>query len=180
MEVMAGTAEGELAGTVAAAVAGDQAAFGRIVAEYHDDMIRVCGFVAGDVDLAHDAVQSAWAIAWRKLGSLREPDRLRPWLMRLALNEAKKLLKKKNRRLSVEVKTDTSRIAGGVDPSTGIDSLDMLAAVDRLDPEERALLGMRYVAGFDATELATALGLSPSGTRSRIERLLGRLRKELE
>jgi RNA polymerase sigma factor (sigma-70 family) len=100
--------------------------------------------------------------------------------MRLALNEAKKLLKKKNRRLSVEVKTDTSRIAGGVDPSTGIDSLDMLAAVDRLDPEERALLGMRYVAGFDATELATALGLSPSGTRSRIERLLGRLRKELE
>jgi RNA polymerase sigma-70 factor, ECF subfamily len=177
---MAGTAEGELAGTVAAAVAGDQAAFGRIVAEYHDDMIRVCGFVAGDVDLAHDAVQSAWAIAWRKLGSLREPDRLRPWLMRLALNEAKKLLKKQNRRLSVEVKTDTARMAGGVDPATGIDSLDMLAAVDRLDPEERALLGMRYVAGFDATELATALGLSPSGTRSRIERLLGRLRKELE
>ena len=177
---MAGTAEGELAGTVASAVAGDQTAFGRIVAEYHDDMVRVCGFVAGDVDLAHDAVQSAWAIAWRKLGSLREPDRLRPWLMRLALNEAKKLLRKQNRRLSVEVKTDTSRIAGGVDPATGIDSLDMLAAVDRLDPEERALLGMRYVAGFDATELATALGLSPSGTRSRIERLLGRLRKELE
>ena len=38
---------------------------------------------------------------------------------------------------------------------------------------------MRYVAGFNATELAVALGISPSGTRSRIERALKRLRKDL-
>ena len=180
MEVMAGTVDRELAGTVASAAAGDHAAFGRIVAAYHEDMVRVCGFVARDEELAHDAVQTAWSIAWRKLDTLREPERLRPWLMRMALNEAKKLLKKRNRRLDVEVAADTSRIPGGIDPATGIDSLDMLAAVDRLEPEERALLGMRYVAGFDSTELASALGLSASGTRTRIERLLGRLRKELE
>jgi DNA-directed RNA polymerase specialized sigma24 family protein len=39
---------------------------------------------------------------------------------------------------------------------------------------------MRYVAGFNATELSTALGISPSGTRNRLERLLGRLREELD
>jgi DNA-directed RNA polymerase specialized sigma24 family protein len=38
---------------------------------------------------------------------------------------------------------------------------------------------MRYVAGFDSTELAAALGISPPGVRSRIERIRARLRQEL-
>jgi len=51
--------------------------------------------------------------------------------------------------------------------------------VDRIDPDDRALLAMRYVAGFDSNELAVALGISPSGTRNRLERLRKRLRQEL-
>jgi RNA polymerase sigma-70 factor (ECF subfamily) len=176
---MAEVADQELAGAVVPAAAGDHVAFARIVAAYHEDMCRVCAFVARDEGLAEDAVQTAWSIAWRKLGSLREPERLRTWLMRLAVNEAKKLLDKRGRRLVVEIVGDPSLVPGGVDPATGIDALDMLAAVQRLKPDERALLAMRYIAGFDANELSTALGLSPSGTRTRIERLLGRLRQDL-
>ena len=57
--------------------------------------------------------------------------------------------------------------------------MDLLAAMARLDPDDRALLAMRYVAGFDSNELSRATGISPSGTRSRIERALKRLRKDL-
>jgi DNA-directed RNA polymerase specialized sigma24 family protein len=52
--------------------------------------------------------------------------------------------------------------------------------MQRLDPDDRALLTMRYVFGFDATELSTALGISPAGTRTRLKRLLDRLRQELD
>lgn len=179
MEVMTRTGGRELRGVIALAAAGDEVAFARIVAAYHEDMRRVCVFVARDESLAEDAVQSAWAIAWRKLDSIREPERLRPWLVSISVNEAKKLLKLRQRRARVEVIADITRIPGGIDPETGVDSLDALAAMDRLDPEDRALLAMRYAAGFDATELANAIGLSPSGTRTRLERLLKRLRQEL-
>ena len=179
MEAMAHAAGRELRGVIASAAAGDEVAFTRIVAAYHEDMRRVCVFVARDEALADDAVQSAWAIAWRKIGSVREPERLRPWLVSVAVNEAKKNLKKSRQRAEVEVVTDIAHVPGGRDPATGIDSLDALAAMDRLDPEERALLAMRYAAGFDATELSVAIGLSPSGTRTRLERLLARLRQEL-
>ena len=37
--------------------------------------------------------------------------------------------------------------------------VDLRAALLRLDPDDRALLAMRYVAGFDSTELATATGI---------------------
>lgn len=177
---MAGTVERVLVESVAAAAEGDEIAFGRIVAAYHDDLCRVCTYITGDESIAEDAVQSAWSTAWRKLGSLREPERLRPWLMRVAVNEAKRQLEKRNRRSRTEVHIDATRLPGGPDPATGVSSLDVLAAIARLEPEERGLLAMRYVAGFDSNELAVVTGLSASGTRTRIERLLARLRRDLE
>jgi len=165
--------------TIELAASGDEVAFARIVADHHEDMRRVCAIVCGD-DLAEDAVQAAWPRAWRKLGSVRQPERLRPWLISIAVNEAKQVLRKTSRRrLKVELVRDETDRPGGLDPAQGIDLIDLRAAMDRLDPDDRALLAMRYVAGFNATELSTALGISASGTRNRLERLLAGLREEL-
>jgi RNA polymerase sigma factor (sigma-70 family) len=179
MEVMTGAADRELNGVIASAATGDGVAFGRIVAEHHGEMHRVCMFVCRDQATAEEAVQAAWSIAWRKLGSIHQPDRLRPWLISVAVNQARDLMRKRRRRSEVEVIADPSSVRGGVDPATGIASIDLRRALERLRPEDRALLAMRYVAGFNATELSTALGLSPSGTRNRLERLTRRLRQEL-
>ena len=56
--------------TVAEAAAGDADALARIVGAHHDDMARICYVICGDRDMAQDAVQAAWPIAWRKLDSL--------------------------------------------------------------------------------------------------------------
>ncbi len=170
---------GEVTKVIAAAAAGDDVAFARIVAAHHAELVRICHMVARDRAIAEEAAQTAWSIAWRKLGTVRQPDRLRPWLITVALNEARKLLKKRGRRVRVEFIGEPPDQPGGIDPATGIAYLDLQAALERLDPDDRALLALRYVAGFDSSELATAIGLSPSGTRTRLERLLGRLREDL-
>jgi DNA-directed RNA polymerase specialized sigma24 family protein len=64
--------------TVERAVAGDEVAFARIVAAYHLDLVRVAFVSCGDEDLADDPAQAAWWIAWRKLFSHRDLDRLKP------------------------------------------------------------------------------------------------------
>lgn len=170
----------ELSRTIESAASGDEAAFGRIVAAYDDDMRRVCRFIARDDMLAEDATQVAWSIAWKKLGSLREPERVKPWLVSIAANETKRLLKKRHRNAEVTPDAGAMERPGGVDPATGIDRIDLRHAMAKLDPDDRALLAMRYVAGFDSNELGAAIGLSPSGTRVRLHRLLERLRKDLD
>ena len=167
MEAMTGSAEQDIGSIVASAAAGDEYAFARLVAAYHEDMRRVCSLVTRDEALAEDAVQSAWAIVWNKLGSLQQPERVRPWLVSVAVNQAKDLLRKRKRRAEVELLANAQVVQGGVDPSTGVDSLDLLRAMDRLGPDDRALIAMRYVVGFDATELSHAIGLPPPGTRKR-------------
>ena len=164
---------------VAQAAAGDAAAFARIVAEHHDDMTRVCFVICGNRDDAQDAVQAAWPIAWRKLTSLREPDRLRPWLVTIAANEARQSMRRRRNHRVVEIEVaDVGSDA--LDPSRRAREADLSTALRRLAPEDRALLALRHVAGFDATEIGQAMGMSSSGVRSRLARAAARLRSELD
>jgi RNA polymerase sigma factor (sigma-70 family) len=179
MEAVTRTADQGRMGLLAAAASGDEVAFRSIVAAHHDDMRRVAAYVAGDHTIAEEATQAAWLIAWNKIGSVRDEASLRPWLVSVAANEAKRVLRQQHRRAAFEGAAASGVQSGGIDPATGVDAMDLYGAMARLDPDDRALLAMRYVAGFDSSELAKATGISPSGTRSRIERALKRLRKDL-
>jgi DNA-directed RNA polymerase specialized sigma24 family protein len=115
VEVMTRVAKPDARGLIELAASGDDIAFARIVAENHEDMRRVCAVVCGDDGLAEEAVQAASPIAWRKLGSVRDPERLRPWLVSVAVNEAKQLFRKRRRRSEVEVTAAAPRNQGGID-----------------------------------------------------------------
>jgi RNA polymerase sigma-70 factor (ECF subfamily) len=166
------------------AAAGDAVAFARIVAAYHADMVRVAYVVAGgSQDVADDAVQAAWSIAWRKLHSLRDPDRLKPWLVAIAANEARRLCRR--RRLGAVVRIDLGGPEPGVadpgepDPAERAEVLDLERALGHLSAGERTLLALRYEAGLDSTEIGAVLGRPSATVRWRLSRLRGRLRKEL-
>lgn len=166
---------------VASAAAGDVDAFTRIVAEHHQDLVRVAYLVCGDADLAQEAVQSAWSIAWRKIGDLRDRDRLRPWLASIAANEARQLIRRRSRRTVREVDLDLAEASGDyVVTRPHQDAvLDLLRALEDLSPDDRGLLAMRYALGLTAEEIARARGIGISAVRMRLSRTVARLRKEL-
>ena len=166
-----------VASTVTLAGAGDEAAFAQLVATYHADMARVAFAACGDRELAEDAVQSAWLVAWRKLHSLRDPERVRPWLLSVAANEARQLLRRRHGPV-VEIDVEAPGDAHG-DPSAGIERLDLRRALAHLSPDDRALLAMHYVVDLSSDELGAAVGTSPSAARMRLSRIVDRLRKEL-
>jgi RNA polymerase sigma-70 factor (ECF subfamily) len=170
-------AQAETPGSIVAhAIAGDELAFARIVAAHHADMARIAFFVCGDLDLAEEAEQAAWAVAYRRLKDLRDPDRLRPWLMSVAANEARQLARSQRRRTVRELSMADRTRPHDVDHAAMIDLTDALA---RLDPKDRAIVGLRFIGGFGSAEIGSAMGMTASGVRVRLHRLLERLRKDL-
>jgi RNA polymerase sigma-70 factor, ECF subfamily len=165
------------ASTVTLAATGDEAAFSRLVAAYHAEMARVAFVLCGDRALAEDAVQSAWLVAWRKLHSLRDPDRLRPWLLSVTANEARQIVRRRHGPV-VEIDLDRPVDPRG-DPSIGVERLDLHRALARLSPDDRTLLAMHYAVELSPDELGAAVGTSPSTARKRVTRAIERLRKEL-
>ena len=181
MVTMTGSTTETSAGLMRLAVDGDELAFAGIVDAHNADMSSVCFVVTGgDAELTEEAVQSAWPIAWRKLHTIRDPERLRPWLISIAVNEARQLARRRRRGRVLEISVAHDPFATvPSDPGFHVGDIDLRNALAGMDPADRALIALRYVAGFDSSELARALHMTPSGTRARLARLLDRLRSEL-
>ena len=164
--------------TVRSAATGDELAFARLVAEHHAAMARVAYVILGDADATRDATQSAWTIAWRRIGSLRDPLQVRPWLVVIAANEARQAIRRRRREPVIDISDVVERNSIG-DPGETAELVDLRAALHNLKPEDRSLLAMRFAAGLDSHEIAQQMGLSASGVRSRLARTLERLRADL-
>lgn len=172
------------AAIVARVAAGDEVAFARLVAAHHEDMARVAFVICGDPDLAQEAVQAAWPRVWRKVGTIRDPERLKAWLVSVAANEAKQLARSRGRRQVREVAVDGDVQVGAAvardDPAERAAEMDLANALAGLDPTDRTILALRYVAGFSSAEIGSVIGMTAGGVRARIARLLDRLRRELQ
>ena len=162
---------------LARAQSGEREAFTELVARHHDDLVRITFAITGDIDTARDAAQLAWIKAWQQLRSVREPERLRSWLIAIAANEARQRIRADKRRRVREI---TPVISDRTDnTSSAADRLDLSAALSHFQADDRRLLALRYLAGMTADEIGSAIGLSASGVRTRLSRLVAQLREEL-
>jgi RNA polymerase sigma-70 factor, ECF subfamily len=168
------------AALLARARSGEREAFTELVQQHHAELVRIAYAVTGDLEAARDAVQLAWIKVWQRLPSIREPERLRAWLIAIAANEARQHVRAHRRRRVREITPPPSDDGPVQDAFTSAVRFDLDAALLRLEPAERGLLAMRYLAGLTAEEIGAATGLTASGVRSRLSRLIARLREELD
>jgi RNA polymerase sigma-70 factor (ECF subfamily) len=169
---------------VQAAALGDESAFTELVVRHHRDLLRVAYVICRSASLAEDSVQAAWAIAWRRMGDVRDPSQIRGWLVAVAANEARRTMRSR-RGSVVEISVADMGVIGTPDLrpdplARGLASADLRRVLATLDPTDRALLALRYVAELRSDEIGRALGMSSSGARGRLSRLLVRLRGELQ
>jgi RNA polymerase sigma-70 factor (ECF subfamily) len=165
--------------TVARAAAGDEDAFARLVGQHHASMARVAYAITGNTESAADAVQAAWSIAWRRLRSLRDVNTVRAWLVAIAANEARQILRRQRRRTVVDLSM-VAELSDGSDPGDRILVADLSRALRSLNADDRSLLALRFAGGLDSSQISEQLGISPSGVRSRLSRLIERLRLDLD
>jgi RNA polymerase sigma-70 factor (ECF subfamily) len=161
------------------AAAGDEMACARLVEEHHAPMVRAAYVITGEAELAREATQVAWTKAWHRLGTLQRPERVRPWLVAIAANEARQLVRGRQRRTVHEISVGVDERPTG-DPSAHIDVMDLKNAVRRLSLDDQGLLAMRFAAGLDSNQIGEQSRMSASGVRSRLARLLDRLRMDLD
>ena len=143
MEIQAG----EL---VRAAASGDEAAFTELVARHHRDLLRVAYVICRDSALAEDSAQAAWAIAWRRLRDVKDPAHVNSWLVAVVANEARRTMRSRRRKVH-EISIADIELEGVPDLRSdpladGIANADLRRVVATLDPTDRALIALRYVA----------------------------------
>jgi RNA polymerase sigma factor (sigma-70 family) len=97
----------------------------------------------------------------------------------IAVNEARQLVRSRRRRNVIEISVATHERETAADPAHHVEDLDLSRVLEALSADDRALLVLRYVAGLNSSELSGSFGMSASGLRRRLARLLAHLRSEL-
>jgi RNA polymerase sigma factor (sigma-70 family) len=163
---------------VIAARSGDRQAFASLVESESPAAYRLLLVILRSEADAQDALQDAFIRAWRDLPSLRDPARWSAWFRRLLVRAA--LDRGRRERSTREVMARLVPSNPTPDPAAAVaDRDEILRVVGRLPAEDRALLVLRFGADLELPDVAAALGIPLGTAKSRLHRLLARLRIEL-
>jgi RNA polymerase sigma-70 factor (ECF subfamily) len=168
---------------IARAQRGDTHAYTELVHRYQGIAFRTAYVVAGDAADAEDAAQDAFVKAWRALGRFRRGAPFRPWLLQIVANEARNRRRSAGRRAHLALRVAGGASSGDAAPSPEATLLaaeqrdELLAAVNALPEEQRAVISLRYFVGLSEDEVAQALGVAHGTVKSRTARALERLRE---
>ena len=147
-------------------------AFSHRFQEVRPRLMAVCRAVVGHDD-AEDVVQETYVRARQRIGQLRDPNALEAWLVRIALNEARTVARRRARHQ--EPLGERERPASGGDRDIGL-----LELVDALPIRERMAVALYYGYGFGLSEVAELIGISHINARTVLFRARRRLRKTWE
>ncbi len=167
------------------ALQGDQAAFGEIVDQYGTLMLRTASMIVGDRDIAEDVVQDALIQAWHHLADLRKAGALRPWLMRIVVNQCISFKRRLARSTAFMRQTlaeqETDIIAQVADAHKGRleRDWDIAHAIESLPAKQRVVVILHYYNGMTLPEMAEALRTSENTLKKRIQAALINLRRIL-
>jgi RNA polymerase sigma factor (sigma-70 family) len=135
---------------------------------------RVAAAVAGDRELARDAVQDAFASAVRNRRDFRADGPLEAWLWRTVVNAAVTVRRTRSHDSPLSGSEPARSNGRGDDTADGI-----RAAVAGLPERQRLVLFLRYYADLDYVTIGRVTGLAPgtvgatlSAARKSLRRLL--------
>ena len=155
---------------------GDHDAFALLVGASIARLDAAARLILRDPELARDAVQDGFIRAWRNLPALRDPDRFDGWLRQLVVHSCIDMTRRRRRRV---VEVELTPIAGAPtrDITSAIADREVLDhALQRLDPEWRAVVVLHYFLGLPLPDVASTLGIPLGTAKSRLHRSLAAMR----
>ncbi len=174
---------------VQSAQRGDRAAFEELVRRTSRLLFARLYLETGDTHQAEDLLQETLLAAFRTLDQLAEPRKLRPWLLRIAQNQAIDAARKGRRQkraaqpehdLVLRVKQAAQQAPPEEEAQRRELRGQVLAVLRGLPEEYRLPLTMRYLAGSDYETIQAQMGLTNGSLRGLLHRGLKLLRQEMK
>lgn len=171
-----------LAELVPAARAGDTCAQSELYTHYYNTVYYTAATVVKDEEAALDIVQDSFLKAFTQLETLSNPEAFPAWIKRIATNNARNWLRKRNPLLFSQIaETDEE----GNEMPVEIEDLDLTrqpeemldaktkkellwAIIDTLSDEQRLVVNMFYFQGVSVADIAQELAVSQNTVKSRL------------
>ena len=172
-------------------LAGDDDAFSVLVRKYQKQVHALAWRKIGDFHIAEEITQDTFLKAYKRLSTLKKPQRFASWLYVIATNRCSSWLRKKRlwtQPLEELEETDNDQRQKATYSGYVIEENERITVaaqrevvkklLAKLQESERTVITLHYFGEMSCTEIGTFLGVSANTIKSRLRRAQQRLRKE--
>lgn len=146
------------------------------------ELLRYLLKLLRDESIARDVLQTVFVKLMEKGGSVQQ-DRIRPWLYRVATNEARLVMRKRALVLRTAPKIGVQDQSND-DPLGKIETREqielILSEAKRLPTNQQIVLSKRLVAGLTFSEISDELNIPLGTVLTRMRQALATLRQKIE
>lgn len=129
------------------------------------------------LDIVHNAIVNAL----KSYATLRSPEYAQTWFYRILINESISFLRKKRPAVSLEeLSAPQLRPAAAASEAVRDEYLDLYTAVDKLSPDLRAIVILRFFEDMKLDEIAEITATNLNTVKSKLYRALRQLKLEME
>jgi len=150
-------------------LAGNPHAFAALVEAYEKPVYNVALRMLSSTEDARDIAQTVFMKAYENLANYDPKFKFYSWIYRMAINESLNILRVRGRMAGP---VDEQLPDGGAGPSDVLDADQrrdvLLEAVERLKPEYRAVIVLRYFVDRDYEDMGEILGIDAKTVKSRL------------
>jgi len=150
---------------VAAAKAGSRDAFISLIRKNETMLYSIANGILRSRPDVLDAIQETILQAYKEIARLREPAYFRTWLVRILINECRRVVRHNRKVIPVEHLQD--KRAGSHTLESDLELLDLL---DGLGMDQKEIVVLYYLEDLSIQEIAGIVDLSESGVKSRLHR----------
>lgn len=159
---------------VAYAKAGDKEAFLSLINENRLNIYRVARGILKSKEDVEDALQNTIVRAYEKIGTLKNEEFFRTWLIRILINECNIILRKNKKTIFLD------KIENEEGYVEDYENMDLTKAINGLSEELRVTTVLYYFEDLSTKEIAEILGVAEGTVRSRLARARENLKKVME
>ena len=156
---------------------GNDQAFLKVFHHYEADLYRMAYVYVKNPDDALDVVQETAYQAFKKIGTLREPDYVKTWLVKITINCALNLMKQRQK--VIQLKPEFDEIVGKEEQDVAL-TLTLADVLDNLYEEERSIIVLKYYQDYTFQQISDLLELPIGTVKSTLYRAVEKLRNELK
>jgi RNA polymerase sigma factor (sigma-70 family) len=150
------------------AASGDQRAFAAIYRRHHQELYRYCLAILNDPDDAEDALQATMVKALRALPGEEREITLKPWLFRIAHNEAISLIRARRAGIALDPEQPDPGLAVEQQAATRERLRELVADLEQLPDRQRGALVMRELSGLSFDEIGRVFSIRPAAAKQAV------------
>lgn len=165
------------AALVAASSGGDREAFGQIVIRYQRLLCSLAYSSLGNLSESEDVAQEAFVEAWKKLASLREPEKLKAWLCGILRHKVSRFRRTESRQpiLGADELLEADGVPSNVESIEDVAMKDqeqalLWQALESVPETYRETMILYYREEKSITHVASQLDLSEDAVKQRLSR----------